>query len=128
MFQPVFAIEAPGLTPEERMRLLCAINAVRAGVFTFDVAFLYDKQTTAPPRLAGTHYMALPCDGKGKMHVGVMVAAPSNKAGEVYLRVVDTARGNGAQGAQWTSVKLSGIKGFQVRGVRPGPLASASHG
>lgn len=113
-------IEAPKLNPVERAALLTAINAVRAGIFTLDVAFLYDKQTTAKPRVAGVDYMALPGDA-GKLHVGVLVAAPTNKAGEVYLRVLDTARGNGSAGAQWTTVKLCGIKGFQVRAVRAGP-------
>ena len=85
------AIDAPMLDATTRQVLLDAINGTRLGFFTFSVAVEYDKQTKAKPRVEGTHYMGLP-GATSKLHVGTLVAAPTNKEGEVYLRVLDMAR------------------------------------
>lgn len=122
---PVACVDAPGLTDAERSKLLVAINSVRTGVFVVEVAVVYDKQTDAKPRLEGTHYLGIP-GVSSKLHLGTLVKAPTNKAGEVYLLVSDAARGTGEKAAQWTALKLKGLKSFQVRGVTPGPLAQAA--
>ena len=114
------AIDAPMLDATTRQVLLDAINGTRLGFFTFSVAVEYDKQTKAKPRVEGTHYMGLP-GATSKLHVGTLVAAPTNKEGEVYLRVLDMARADGERAANWTALKLKGIKKFQVRGAVPGP-------
>jgi len=108
------------LDASARQMLLDAINGTRMGFFTFSVAVEYDKQTKAKPRLEGTHYLGLP-GTTSKLHVGTLVAAPTNKEGEVYLRVLDMARADGESAANWTALKLSGLKSFQVRGAVPGP-------
>jgi hypothetical protein len=121
---PVASIEAPLLTNEARQVLLDAINGTRMGFFTFSVALEYDKQTKAKPRVEGEHYMGLP-GVSCKLHVGTLVAAPTNKEGQVYLRVLDMARADGENAANWTAFKLSGIKSFQVRGAIPGPATKS---
>jgi hypothetical protein len=110
------------LSQEARDVLLAAINGTRMGVFLFSVACEYDKQTKAKPRIEGETYVGLP-GTTSKLHLGTLVAAPTNKEGEVYLRVFDMARADGESAANWTALKLSGLKSFQVRGASPGPLA-----
>src|ERR1700722_18582548 len=89
------AVEAATmLSPDAREALLCAINGTRLGVFTFSIAVEYAKQTKAKPRIEGEHYQGLPCTTSA-LHVGTLVAAPTNKEGEVYLRVLDMARADG---------------------------------
>lgn len=114
------AIDAPMLDEKTRGILLDAINGTRLGYFTFSVALEYDKQTTAKPRIEGEHYMGLP-GVSSKVHLGTLVAAPTNKEGAVYLRVLDMSRADGESAANWTAFKLKGIKSFQVRGAVAGP-------
>jgi hypothetical protein len=122
---PVEACAVAGatmLSQDARDALLAAINGTRLGLFTFSIAVEYAKQTKAKPRIEGEHYMGLPGTST-QLHVGTLVAAPTNKEGEVYLRVFDMARADGENAAAWTALKLCGLKAFQVRGAVAGPLA-----
>ena len=133
-FEPmpaVAAIHAPNLTPKESAALLAAINGVRSGVHQYSVTVTYDKIGKGKPRIAGEHYEPLP-GVTNKCHTGTLVAAPTNKKGEVYLRIRDAARAPipGAtqnpdeDEAGWTAIKLIGLKSFRVlpNGVLPGPV------
>lgn len=125
MLPPVEAsavASATMLSQDARDALLCAINGTRMGLFTFSIAVEYDKQTKAKPRIEGENYVGLP-GTTSKLHLGTLVAAPTNKEGAVYLRVFDMARADGESPANWTALKLCGLKSFQVRGAQPGPLA-----
>jgi hypothetical protein len=130
---PVAWVSAPGLTPQEAARLLEVINGVRSGEHTYSVSITYDKQTKARPRIEGEHYQALPgvtC----KLHTGTILAAPTNKKGEIYLRIRDAARAPVPGETQepdaeagWTCVKPEGISSFRVLpdGRLPGPVTLA---
>ncbi len=106
------------LKPEEQMSLLLAVNGVRAGLWAFYVAFEYDKQTKAPPRVAGKDFMPIPT-ASGKLHMGWVVKAPTNKQGKVYLLIADVARADGQKHFGWTAVRPEGLKNIQIRGFRP---------
>ena len=56
-------------------------------------------------------------------HEGTLYAAPTNKKGEVYLRLRDEARRlpNGDPG--YTSISLAGIRSFRRQATLDGPVA-----
>lgn len=128
---PVAVIVAAKLAQAEASKLLEVINGVRSGEAQYVVTTTYDKCTKAKPRIEGTHYQALP-GTTCKLHTGTVVAAPTNKKGEVYLRIRDAARapvpGEVAvegEEAGWTCVKLEGLKSFKVLAKQDGPVAVA---
>ena len=84
-------ISTPGLTDEESASVLDCINGLRTGENTYLVRLVYDKQTNAKPRIGGEDYVADPAL-RPNAHEGVLVAAPTNKRREVYLRMADGAR------------------------------------
>lgn len=116
---PISGVEAPGLTPLERTLLVLAINDVRQGAHAVWAKVQYDKQTDAEPRIDGVDYLGDDADGKG--HLVRIVAAPTNRDGEVYLKTQDYSRANGEAPWAWTNFKLAGLKSFQLRGLERGP-------
>jgi len=106
------------LTPEEQMSLLLAVNGVRMGLWTFYVAFEYDKQTKTPPRIGGTDFVQIPT-ASPKLHMGWVVKAPENKDGKIYLLIADVARADGTKHFGWTAIRPEGLKNLQIRGFRP---------
>jgi len=130
---PVASVPAPKLSQVEASKLLEVVNAVRSGEAQYSVTVTYDKQTKAKPRIAGEHYDPLP-GVVAKCHTGTVVAAPTNKAGAVYLRIRDAARApvpgetpDPDAEAGWTCVKPEGITSFRVlpNGKLPGPVVKA---
>lgn len=114
----ITSIDAKTITAHERMQLLIAINGTRSGLFRFYVAFEYKKQTKSPPRIAGVDFLQLPgCPTN--VHLGWLVAAPTNKNGKIYLRLADVARADGQNYTAWTSVIPTGLTSFQIRGIAP---------
>lgn len=116
--KPVFHAETPGLTPAERAVLLTVVNATIAGLFRFEVACTYNKQTTAKPRIAGLDYLALP-GTTTKMHHGQLLAVLVNSCGGIRLRIADRSRGDGQNLTGYTDLLLSGLTAFQVRAILP---------
>lgn len=130
---PVLTVNAPGLSQAEASKLLAVVNEVRSGEAVYSVTVTYDKQTKAKPRIAGEHYDALP-GVTVKVHTGTVVAAPTNKKGETYLRIRDAARAplpgetpDPDAEAGWTCVKPEGLTSFRLLpgGRGPGPVALA---
>lgn len=115
---PIMSVDTPALTPAERVVLLTAINATLFGIFRFEVAFTYSKQTTAKPRLAGVDYLPLP-GVTGKLHHGILCGVLVNAEGKLRLRIADRSRGDGARLSVPTDALLSGLTAFQVRAVLP---------
>lgn len=124
--EPVGAINAPNLTDREAAALLTAINAVRSGISQFNVMLTNKRVSKGKPRIAGEDYnplAGLSCEA----HTGTLVAAPTNKRGEVYLRLADAARGTDENPEGWTAISLAGIQSFRVIGPPlPGPVARAA--
>ena len=127
---PVASVPAPKLSQAEAAKLLAVVNEVRSGEAQYAVCLTYDKCTKAKPRIAGEHYDPLP-GVVAKCHTGTVVAAPTNKAGAVYLRIRDAARAplpgetpDPDAEAGWTCVKPEGLTSFRVlpNGKLPGPL------
>jgi hypothetical protein len=114
----ITATDAPHLTDAERTDLGAAMTSVAAGLATVAVAIIYRKVTKAAPRIAGTDYQAIPF-APNDAHLGVMVKAARNKAGEPYFLVSDQARGDGTAPTGWTCFKPAGLRAFQVRGILP---------
>lgn len=115
---PVLNVETPNLAPMERMLLLTTLNATIFGLFKFEVAFTYSKQTDAKPRLAGIDYMALP-GSSPKMHHGVLCGVLCSAEGKLRLRIADRSRGDGARLSAPTDARLDGLTAFQVRAILP---------
>ena len=131
---PVASVPAPKLSQAEAAKLLAVVNEVRSGEAQYAVCLTYDKCTKAKPRIAGEHYDPLP-GVVAKCHTGTVVAAPTNKKGEVYLRIRDAARaplpGEVAvegEEAGWTAVKPEGLTSFRVLAKQDGPVAIARKG
>jgi hypothetical protein len=130
---PVAVLSTPKLDARQSALLLECVNGVRSGEHHYSVAITYQKQTKAKPRIAGEHYQPLP-GVQPIFHEGTLVAAPSNKKGEVYLLVADAARApvqgdsvSDDDATGWTAFKLTGLDSFRVlpNGKLPGPLALA---
>lgn len=127
MTEFVTSLPSHKLTPHESAVLLMVVNTVRAGFFMFQVTFTYNKVTTRPPRKAPADYQAMP-GTTPLFHVGTVVAAPTNKDGEVYLRIVDAARAAAGDEYGWTAFRPEGLTSFRVlpNGVLPGTGAVAA--
>jgi hypothetical protein len=129
---PVAVLVTPNLSQKVAADLLDAVNKVRSGEEVIEVAVTYHKVTKAKPRIAGQHYQPLP-GVEPIFHEGTLVAAPTNKKGNVYLLVSDAARApiptddEEETATGWTALSLAGLKSFRVRpnGHRPGPVALA---
>jgi len=119
---PVARIDAPLLSPFQRTLLTLAVNAVRAGTHHFSVAVTYDKQFDEyPPRIANKDYIEVEgISGNGKMHVGVMVAAPTGTKHGLYIRMADLLRADG-ENINYTSMNPRGIRTFQILSMFLGP-------
>lgn len=122
-------IVTPHLTSRESSALLDCINKLRSGERVYLVR-LTNRKIQKPDgtyaygrkREAGTDYVADPALAQDA-HEGIMYAAPTNKRGEVYLRLKDGARAPEDEAHGWTCVSLQGIRSFRVLGEFPGPLA-----
>jgi hypothetical protein len=119
---PTDIAAATGLTPHETGALFAAINATRLGLMRVTVAVTYKKVTDTPARKAGTDYVALPGVPCTSL-TGTLVAAPTAKAGHVYLLIADRHRPTGTTPSGWTAMRLEGLKAFTVVGLEPGPNA-----
>jgi hypothetical protein len=133
------ALVAPNLTAEESSELLRCINDVRQGRKVFYVRLTNRKVTNTPKRMPETDYR--PDPGLAPhAHEGMLVRAPTNKKGHVYLHVLDEARipthckrcgeelvSRRCAGCNHehghTRVTMEGILSFKVLGDKPGPLA-----
>jgi hypothetical protein len=111
-------IETPTLAAPDRMSLKMAVEGTQSGLFSFYVAFTYDKQSKAKPRIAGVDFLKMPGVGP-KLHMGWLYSAPINKKGEVYLLVADVARADGDKHFGWTAIRPEGLRDFQIRGIAP---------
>jgi len=122
-------IVTPHLTSKESSALLDCINGLRSGAHVYLVR-LTNRKVQKPDgtyahgrkREAGQDYVADPALAQDA-HEGIMYAAPTNKRGEVYLRLKDGARAPEDEEHGWTCVSLQGIRSFRVLSEFPGPLA-----
>jgi hypothetical protein len=128
---PVAAIPTGKLPQHEASKLLEVVNGVRSGEAQYVVTVTYDKQTKAKPRIAGETYQALP-GVTAKCHTGTVVAAPTNRQGQIYLRIRDAARApipgetpNPDEEAGWTCVKPCGLTSFRMLSKLDGPVKLA---
>lgn len=110
-------INATKLNAPDLMALNMAVAGTQTGLLRFYVAFTYDKQTKAKPRVAGQDFLALPGGATRKLHMGWLYAAPVNKKGSVYLLIADVARADGNKHFAWTAVRPDGLRDFQIRGI-----------
>jgi hypothetical protein len=116
-------IQADALTPSELEELRECIFKVRSGQREYNVLLTNRKQTKSKKRLPGQHYDPNPALAP-HAHKGWLVAAPTNKKGEVYLHLYDEARAQArGDGFGHTRVTLRGLRSFEVLGERDGPLA-----
>lgn len=126
---PLARVEAPLLPPRERVLLLLAINAVRAGSHHFTVSILYDKQFPEyPPRIADRDYVQVRgVQDDGKPHIGVLVAATIGKTHGLYIRMADVLRADG-ENIGYTSMSPKGIYSFQILSTFLGPATLGPNG
>lgn len=119
------SIITPNLTDEEAAELLDAINDVRAGDKEFYVVVTNKKVTKSRKRLPERNYVPHPALAP-HAHKGWLVAANTNKKGEVYLHILDEARRRPEQDENHhhTRVTMKGILSFEIQKVRSGPLAA----
>ena len=129
-FRPVFAtdLNTPHLSMLEKQALMVTLNAVGAGMGEATVAMTYNKQTKAPPRLPGEHYVAMPGVSAEAQH-GVMTSVfrltdnPTNRrkgtVGAVRFRVRSATRGDGIDPQGWTTMIPDGLTSFVVTGFTP---------
>ena len=116
-------IFAPALSDRESAKLLDCINLMRSGERVYLARVVYNKQTKAKPRIAGEDYVSDPALAINA-HEGLLYAAPSNKKGEVYLRMADGARRPGEDAEHgYTCMKLAGVRSFKVLAEFPGHVA-----
>ena len=116
-------ISTPALTDRESAKLLDCINSLRTGERVYLARVVYNKQTKAKPRIAGEDYVSDPALAINA-HEGLLYAAPSNKKGEVYLRMADGARRPGEDAEHgYTCMKLAGVRSFKVLAEFPGHVA-----
>lgn len=132
---PVVDISAPHLTASESAALLECINQVRTGQRVYLVR-LVNRKLRKPDgsykhgrkRVAGEDYVADPALAPDA-HEGILYAAPTNKRGEVYIRVLDGARRPPAPDDEdapeygFTCASMEGLRSFRVLAEFPGPLA-----
>lgn len=114
---PILTVDAPALSPVERTLLLLALNLVRQGAHVVYATVRYDKQTGAEARIEGEDYIS---DGEGedgKTHRVVIVAAPLNRQGSLYVKSRDFSRANGEKPWQWTNFIP---RGFRSEPGKPG--------
>jgi len=112
------------LPSRDRARLLKIINQTRTGKAHFTVEVVYDKQTDAPPRIAGEDYQA-PTGVSSKVHVGLVVKADRSKDGNFYITVKDSLRDNRGQ-AGFTAMRVEGIRALKVLTEDAGPLGTGA--
>jgi hypothetical protein len=123
-------ISTPHLTSKESSKLLECINGLRSGEKQYLVR-LTNRKARKPDgsykhgkkREAGVDFKADPALAPDA-HEGIFYAAPTNKQGEVYLRLKDGARAPEDEDHGWTCVSLSQIRSFRVLGEFDGPLAN----
>lgn len=132
---PVGDISTPHLTATESSKLLDAINAVRAGEKVYTVR-LTQRKLRKPDgsykhgrkRVPGVDYVPDPALAPDA-HEGLLYAAPTNKRGEVYLRLRDGARrpvdlAEGADEFGFTCATMEGLRSFRILAEFDGPLAA----
>lgn len=130
---PVGDISAPHLTATESAALLECVNQIRTGQRVYLVRFTHRKAKKpdgsyahGPKREAGKDYQADPALAPDA-HEGILYSAPTNKRGEVYLRLLDGARrpveADDDQEYGFTCASLGRLRSFRVLGEFPGPVA-----
>lgn len=126
---PLASIDAPLLSPVQRVVFLLAVNAVRAGAHHFNVAINYDKQFEEyPPRIANKDYIEVEgISANGKIHIGVLVAAHVGKVHGLYIRIADVLRSDG-ENVGYTSMNPRGIRSFQILSMFKGPATRGPNG
>jgi len=122
-------IVCPNLTDNERIKLQACIDRVRSGEREFFVRVTNHKVTRSRKRVDGEDYNAKRALAP-HAHEGWLVAAPTNKKGEVYIHIFDEARAKDPNEFGHTRITMMGIQSFEVVRdpltgqdiTRPGPL------
>jgi hypothetical protein len=122
---PVSAISTPNLSNEESAALLDCINAVRSGEKVFLVRLTNQKVTKSRKRQPGVDYRPDPAL-RPHAHEGLLVKAPTNGQGEVYLHILDQARRPGDEEHGHTRITMRGILSFRVLAEYTGPNGRAA--
>ena len=122
-------ISTPQITLKESAALLECINAVRTGEKVFFVRLTNRKARNEDgsykhgrKREPGVDFKADPALAPDA-HEGILYAAPTNKQGEVYLRLKDGARAPEDEDFGFTCVTLAQIRSFRVLAEFDGPAA-----